>query len=242
MRLKHFLSLVFIPLVLFASWYDQKLEGWYYFEDPTVSENPKPESEEEAEEFIASESKKLKQLLALALVAPTQKNVENYIRSQRYWVQQSNTFAQNWGKTILEHPELADFLEVPTSSYGILAKRDLDLKKRKDLLKNLGQDHFLIFFFNGKDPASEKVLEVVQLFSSIHDWKYKAVSLDGIGLPDFKGFEPDKGISKRFNVAVAPSIFAVDTTNSRIYPVGVGFVTLSEIERNIETQMADVDQ
>lgn len=241
MRLKQILPLFFLPLHLIASWYDQKLEGWYYFEEQAFSEKPAPDDEEDAEEFIASESRKLKQLLSLALVVPTQENVENYIRAQRYWVQQSNAFAQNWGKTILEHPELADLLEVPTSSYGIHAKRDFDLQKRKHLLKSLGQEHFLIFFFNGKDPTAEKVFEVVQLFSSIHAWKYKAVSLDGVGLSQAEKFEIDKGISKHFNVAVSPAVYVVNATNNEVYPVGAGFVSLSEIERNIEIQMGEQD-
>lgn len=227
------LALCFFPLSLFGSWYNQKLEGWYYFEDPHHPQNITSLTPEEAESQLNHESHRLKQLLSLAILVPSPTNVENYMQAQRFWIQQSSRFAKMWGKTLLTSPELGEFLTTPTSSYGILAKRSHDLQKRQQLLHDLSHSYFLLFFFKGSDALASKALEAAQTFTSTHGWTLKAVSLDGIGLPLLPAFETDQGISHHFGVQLTPSFFIVDPTQNKAYPVGTGLIAVSEIEHNI---------
>lgn len=233
-----FLLVFIIPKIVFASWYDQKLEGWYYFEEKSSSEQHSL-TPQEADEVIAHESGKLKQLLSLALVLPSPENVENYINAQRMWIQQSNKFAQTWGKTLLEHPELGDFLTTPTSSYGILAKRSHDLQYRKELIQKLSKDYFLLFFFKGRDLFSQKMAEAVHLFASVNGWKHKAVSLDGVGIPQLAEYEIDQGISRHFGIQVSPCLYIVNPSENLAFPVGAGLISVSEIEENIESHFRE---
>ena len=99
--LKLALLFLFHSFIAYPSWYDQKLEGWYYFEDPSISRSEEKLTPEQADEVILVESRKLKQLLSLALVSPTPENVEHYIRAQRGWIQKSALFSQAWGKLLL---------------------------------------------------------------------------------------------------------------------------------------------
>ena len=223
-----------------ASWYDQKLEGWYYFQE-SESENPKekPSSLDEAEEILECEKLHLKKLLALALLTPTSENVEQYLREQNRWVNQSTQFADTWGKVLLEKPNLGDFLLNPTTNYGLLAKRDVDLEKRKALLHNLSKNSFLLFFFRGEDPFSEKAAEVANLFASLNHWTVKAISLDGYGTKNIANFEIDKGLSQNLGVDAAPSFFVVNPFENRVSPVGAGLISVSELEQNIEIQLSE---
>ncbi len=236
------LLMLTIPIQSFGSWYDQKLEGWYYFQDqkPTREEKTAPDTLEEADNYLATESRKLKQLLSFAIVSPTHENVEKYIRAQRHWMEQSGKFAHMWGKVILEHPDLSDLLTTPTSSFGVLTKRENDLNKRKELLQALSNDYFLLFFFKGADRYSQKATEVAQLFASTNNWKLKAVSLDNLGTPELHTFEVDKGISEHLNIQVTPSFYIVNPTENQVYPVGVGMISVSEIEENIEKQLKGI--
>jgi len=237
------LLLFLLPACVFgSSWYDQKLQGWYYFQEKEHAEEAPPERPEEAEERLAAESRYLHQLLSLAILTPTQENVETYIRAQKQWINQSNQFAQAWGKVLLHSPELSDLLATPTSSYGILAKRSLDLKNRKALLQTLSKDYFILLFFKGADPLSEKAAEVLLNFAEINGWKYKAVSLDGVGTPSLEEFEVDKGISKNLGASLAPSFFIVNPKEEKAYPVGAGLIAVSELEQNIETQTGDSNE
>lgn len=226
---------LFFPMCLFGSWYEQKLEGWYYFQDSQIEKDEIPPflTPEAAENSLAIESQKLKQLLSLAILSPTSENVEKYIQSQRRWIEQSGQFAKMWGKVLLEHPELSDLLATPTSSYGVLAKKEIDLEQRKGHLKSLSKDCFLLFFFKGADRYSQKAGEVAKLFATINGWKLKAVSLDNTGYSELSEFELDKGIGKYFNVNISPSFFVVNPTINQFYPVGVGMISVSELEENI---------
>ena len=125
-----------------------------------------PPTLDEAEEVLELEKRHLKKLLSFALLVPTPENVENYLEKQNRWVNQSAKFADTWGKVLLQKPNLGDFLINPTTNYGVLAKRDADLTKRKALLQKLSKTCFLLFFFRGKDPFSEKAAEIGNLFAS----------------------------------------------------------------------------
>ena len=237
-----FLLLLILPFFSLegSSWYEQKLQGWYYFEEQEEQgEKRKKEiSPEEAVLILEEKKKELAQQLSLALLVPTPTNVEKYIRLQKRFLNQSQLFAENWGKVLLENPALGDFLENPTTSYGILAKRALEQKNTADFLKQLSDRYFLLFFFKGKDPLAELVYEVAKLFSSLHGWQIKAVSLDGISLKGIPSIELDKGLSERIGVKETPSLFAVDPANKAIYPVGAGMLSVTEIEKNIQLQLA----
>lgn len=233
------LSTLFVYSAFASSWYDQKLEGWYYFEDPAKEKKENTQVNiDSAEDVLEGEKKLLKKLLALALLVPTSENVEAYIQTQRRWVAQSAKFADAWGKVLLEKPFLGDFMQNPTTGYGILAKREIDLKQRKALLQKLSETCFLLFFFKGKDPLSEKAAEVAQIFSEINNWQLKAVSLDGIGLKTLPEFEIDKGISDNLKIRAFPSFYAVCPQENKIYPIGAGLISVSDIEQNIEMQLS----
>lgn len=225
-----------------SSWYERKLEGWYYFEDQEQKIEEKAQlTPEQAEGILQAEKRNLAQLLALALIVPTTENVEQYMREQKKWIDQSGRFAGEWGKLILENPLMGEFFKNPTTSYGILAKRENDLQQRKNLLARLSKDHFLLFFFQGGDLFSRKAAEVVKLFAELNQWKVKAVSLDSLGLAEFPDFELDKGISAVIGVKASPSLFVVNPFENTVVPVGAGLVTVTDIEENIETQWKQGD-
>ena len=84
-----------LVLLASASWYDQKMEGWYYFEDAEKQQYITPE---EAEEAMSAEREYLKELLSLAVLVPTKENVANYVREQKRWSEQSSLFANTWAE------------------------------------------------------------------------------------------------------------------------------------------------
>ena len=108
-------------------------------------------------------------------------------------------------KVLLNKPIPGDFLENPTTSFGILSQRNCDTTKRKVVFSHLSIKNFLQFFFQRKDPFSEKVAEIVNMFASLNGWIIKEVSLDGKGVSSLLEFEVDKGISQNIGVEATPS-------------------------------------
>ena len=234
-------ALILLGASIFASnsWYDQKLEGWYYFEEKPAGNKDSQEklTPKAAQNIVESEKALLQQLLSLALVQPTEQNVQNYMQRQKAWIEQSGQFAATWGQVLLQNPLLGDFLTNPTTSYGIQAKKHLELETKKALLKTLSKDHFLVFFFKGSDYYSAQAARVVKLFADMNQWNVKAVSLDGVGVQEFPDFEIDKGLSQTFAVKAAPSMFVVDPYSDQAIPVGAGLISVSQLEEQIVAQI-----
>jgi hypothetical protein len=77
----------------------------------------------------------------------------------------------------------------------------------------------------------------VRLFAAVNGWEYKAVSLDAEGVSAFDAITLDRGISDLFEIRAVPSVFIVNPTEKKAYPVGAGLLAVSEIEQNIERQI-----
>ena len=219
------------------SWYDQKLEGWYYFEDSKQANQDQsdPITPQQAEETITSEKRFLKQLLSLALLRPTEENVQNYMKRQKLWIDQSSRFAGMWGTALLENPLLGVLLPNPTTSYGLQVKKKVDLEKRKALLSSLSDEHFLVLFYKGEDPFAEAAGEVARLFGDANGWNVKGISLDGKLLANLNS-EVDKGISHRFGVDTGNVFYVADPFAGRFVPVGAGLISVTQLEENIFSQ------
>ncbi|NNM43651.1 MAG: conjugal transfer protein TraF, partial [Chlamydiae bacterium] len=112
------LFISFFPFFAYSSWYEKKLEGWYYFEDLKEREENKNLTPEKAEKEIFVKAQKLNQLRSLAILVPSEHNVLQYLQAQKLLIDQSSHFASSWEKVLLSYPELGSFLETPTSSYG----------------------------------------------------------------------------------------------------------------------------
>ena len=241
------------------TWYDKKLEGWYYFEKgdakrQTQEKAPKPDvdfseidSPEVAEKVLQSEKKKLQQKLALALLSAKPEHVEAYMKAQSLWIKRSELFAVQWGQSLLQRPDLSTSLEVPTTSYGIQAKKAFEEKRRKMLCQKLGKDHFLILFFKGSDPYAYGAYKTARGFASLHGWQLRAVSLDGKGFQHGAearpNYEVDKGLGRHLSVEASPVFFIVKPGDSlestQAHPVGLGLISVSDLEKNIEIQLGD---
>lgn len=93
------------------TWYERKLEGWYYFQ-----ENAQPEEQgelipETAHEILEEEKQQLQQYLSLAVLDPTEAHVEQYLRAQKRWLDQSAHFASIWRDVHEAHPELGTIVQ-----------------------------------------------------------------------------------------------------------------------------------
>jgi len=241
--MKSLLFFLLCSLPLFPSspsWYGEKLQGWYYFEEALSQEKKdlKPTTPEEAIHFAKIEKKRLKALLALALMDPTEENIRNYLQRQKKWIDQSVIFSQAWTKSLMAHPLLGDHLENPTSSYGIKIRKAMEKAKKTAFLKKASDNHFLLFFFKGKEVFSQKAGEMLSLFAEEYGWQIKALSLDEEAISSFPQFECDQGMSQLIGVEVTPSFFAIDPQKNKIYPVGAGLLSLSQLEDLLFSQIS----
>ena len=170
-------------------WYEQKMQGWYYFEEEGEQKALTCDSEE-AQELLEEEKQRLNALLASAVLFPTPENVEQYKKEHDRWHAQSSQFANTWQE---------------------VEKRGVE----EDICQTLSDRYFLLFCFKGKDPISKTAAESAKAFCERHGWKLKALSLDGVGIEGID-YEIDQGMSVKLNVETAPSFYAIDPVEQHV--------------------------
>ena len=100
---------------------ERKLGSWFYCN----SEEAKRKAREQARpaspaipatERMAQITAKLDELKAHAILEPTSENIVSYIRFQREQLDRASTFADVWGRSIWQNPDLDYTLEWPVST------------------------------------------------------------------------------------------------------------------------------
>src|SRR5215211_345961 len=136
---------------LAGEWIERKAEGWAWYEDAhkktkqEIEATPMKEINSEmsipqlippsfsAAEKAAQIRKDVEEKLAQAVLEPTEENIENYMREQQKWINQSVRFSSTWAKVLLQQPNLDATNEFPVSQYGIQLYKQIEQDKRADL-------------------------------------------------------------------------------------------------------------
>jgi conjugal transfer pilus assembly protein TraF len=254
---------IFTHAQVAGGWLERKAEGWAWYEDmqkpeKKIRQENKPKLEEtkpeelflqvlpvspaplSAAERATKIRKDLEEKLAQAVLEPTEENVENYIREQQKWIDQSAHFSSTWAKVLLKQPELDATTEFPVSQYGIQLYKQLEQEKQAALMQKLNSHYGLFFFYEGKSKSSQAFSFVVQEFAKKYGWEVVAISKDGFLLEGFSDNHLDNGTIQTLGITVFPSLFLVNPQTADIRPISFGLVSLDRIERNIELQFSDL--
>ena len=245
---------IFSQLPLLGEWLEHKAEGWAWYEDIQKQKMEEPEETQgeqkpeislpivaplTASEKTAQIRKDLEEKLAQAVLEPTEENVENYMREQQKWINQSAKFSRTWTKVLLQQPELDATTEFPVTQYGIQLYKKIQQDKLTALMKQLNSEYGLFFFYEGKNKSSQAFSLVVQEFAKKYGWEVIAISKDGFLLEGFVDNHPDNGTIRTIGIEIFPSLFLVNPHTADIRPVSFGLVSLDRIESNIEFQFSE---
>lgn len=237
------LTLTFLFTNLFINathWLDRKAEGWAWYEDKKIVE---PEEKGEAlatpktaKEHLKKIKEELEEKLAISVINPTQENVKAYMELQQKWINQSAHFSQAWTQVLLGNPNLDSTIENPVSQYGIQIKKRMEQEKRKKLIESIAKKTGLFFFYEGGNPMSQAMSQVVSRFEKEYNWSTISISVDTIILPDRPQSRLDNGIATKMGVTLYPSLYLVSPVDATITPIAYGFLPMDQVENNIENQ------
>lgn len=219
------------------SYYENHETGWYWFDDPsTKTDSPKhsqavtkPTPGEKVDEV----KKTIKEALDQAIIEPTPQNVEKYITLQNQMSQRANQFANTWQEVLLKHPELNYSISHPTNNVALQVYHENESKKRNVVLEKFAQHSGLFFFYRSTCPYCKRFAPILRHFADVNHITIIAITMDGIALPEFPDSKHDNGQAEKFHVTVEPSLYAVDPSTQKAYPVAFGLTSESELQNNI---------
>lgn len=242
---KPLLMICFICAQTEAGWLDRKAEGWAWHEKKQKEESVQDEVSEpidskSSKEQIAEVKEKLEELLATALISPTEENIYAYMQLQYEWLEKSSNFSQMWAKTLLNSPQLnSSVTDRPTTQYGIQLHKHIKKSRMKELIQSLCQDHGLFLFYEGGSKISQALSMVLLEFSKQYNWEIVPISIDGIMLEAMPTSRIDNGLSHNLGITVFPAVFIINPMTKEATPIAYGLASLDQILQNISLQFED---
>ena len=218
------------------SYWLRNREGWFWYQDPPITPRPAAptarETDRRPRELVEFEAmqKRLEELKRIAVMNPTEAHMTAYMGYQRYVMDKSAVFADNWQRVVWKTPELDYSLKGrPTNSYAIDVYDSETRAKQNEAIRALAKTHGLFFFFRSDCPYCHKFAPVLKRFEQEYGLSVFAVSLDGGSLPDYPSALPDNGMAANLNVSVVPALFLAVPGSREITPIGYGLMAPTEL-------------
>lgn len=222
-----------LPTLSEARFFEQRAEGWHWYETKPIEEEDEQKQLATAEANISAMRKELERRLNLAIDNPTRDNITNYIRLQKQVTDKSQRFASNWMKVIYTTPELDESIKSPVNQSSIHVYHSLQQAEREQLIRNLAQEYGLFFFFKSSCKFCEAFAPTVKRFSDKYGFKVMAIAMDGGQLEGFT-ILPDNGMATKLGVTVAPAVIALNVRTRRLIPIAYGMISEADMETRIE--------
>ncbi len=212
--------------------------GWYWFEENINRDLSKQEDKTEkivqnkfdANEVMKELQKSIEEALNLAILMPTEGNIENYLRHQIKAFNLSQRFAENTKILQLKAPLLDYQIESPYHHHARIIKNQEDRKAAEQAVQELAMTHGLFFFFESHCPYCEVMAPNVLSFANKYGMHLIPVSIDGGVLKEFPEALKDNGMADTYNVTHLPALFAVNPKTEVVLKLANRVTSVTELE------------
>lgn len=202
-------------------------------EAPLVKPIPEVVKPPEIQEF-ANIQERLKELLQIAYVNPTDENIYNYIEYQNKISNKAAVFADKWQRVLWISPELDYSQRHPTASMAKAVNRKQIREKREFNLEHLKAQGYGIFFFYRSDcQYCHQMSYPLKLLGERSKLDVMSISVDGVIVDKFPNSVVDNGQAAKLGVTQTPTVMLINTETKDIQPISTGWVSLQELEKRI---------
>lgn len=227
-------------------YYERREDGWFWYRDPRAPaptvEAPSaahvapesPPAPTDPRELIQRQRDRLETLLAAAVLQPTARNVEAYMRANAELMQQSSDFADQWQRVLWNSPELDRNLVSPTGQ-AALVRAEVETEQQDRILTVAAQEYGLVFFFRGSCPYCHQFAPVLKNFVRRYGFSVIDVSLDGGTLPEFPN--PRRNFlaasAMQAEEKGVPAVYVINPRTKQIVPAAFGSMGFTELAQRI---------
>lgn len=230
-----------------TSFFKDHARGWFWYEDPDIDTLEGPQKEEKettslltpiekpktAMERLNDVKEHLAELKAKAILEPTPGHVKAYQEMQMNVVNQSEAFSKAWMMNVYMNPFLDENISNPSAQGARFVVYENERKNTDKIITGLKETYGLFYFYSGSCAYCKAFAPIVKQFADKYGWDVMAISLDGAPSDVFSNWQPDNGISQKWNVQTVPAVFAVNPLNNDVIPVAHGFTAIDAMEKRI---------
>ena len=215
---------------------ERKLGTWFYCDTPKPEE-PKaaPVASIPAATRLAAIGKELEELKAKAILEPTPANVTAYALYQREQLDRASTFADVWGRSVWQNPDLDYTLQRPINTLGKRAWIDQRASDVNGVMQGLSQRYGLFYFYSASCGACEVFSPVVKSLSDQYAMSVLPVSMDGGPNSAFPNYVTNTGQYERMGLSggQVPALVLFDSVTKQPIPIGYGVMSADEVMQRI---------
>jgi conjugal transfer pilus assembly protein TraF len=240
--LYHFILLLQFHTLLANSLHCNTLSGWYFYCDSKEAKKEESETqvEDNNDEFYEAKLKEVQRNLeikkAKMIINPSEENVKEYIIYQNMVTNMASNVTDMWQRVVWQNPSLDYTVNKPVSKIGKEAYLDERKKQKRQTLEAVSKKYGLFFAFRSDCAFCHRFSPVVKMLEE-RGFNVVLISMDGGYLPDFskKQTKMNNGEFAKLGISidVVPALFLFDGTNSKIIPIGFGFMAFDEVEERI---------
>jgi conjugal transfer pilus assembly protein TraF len=217
---------------------EDRERGWYWFEEHTLQDNNLDEKNPnlainkgfDANKEMEKLQKSIKLALNLAILVPTESNIQNYLYYQIKAFNMSQRFTEAAKVLQVKYPALDYQIEAPYNHNARIIKNQEDRKIAENSMKQLAGTHGLFFFFDSVCPYCIVMAPIVVNFANKHGMHLIPVSVGGGVLKEFPNAVPDNGIATAYGVTHLPALFAVDPKTNNVLKLSNRVTSVTELE------------
>jgi conjugal transfer pilus assembly protein TraF len=217
----------------------RKLGSWFYCDPDKAREAATSAAAPRvpAAKQLAAISEQLEELKARAILQPTSENLASYMRFQREQLDRASTFADVWGRTVWQNPDLDYTLERPINSLGKQTWMADRKAAKATTMQELSQRYGVFYFYSSGCSACRVFAPIVRSISDQYGLEVLAVSMDGGGNDVFPRYAVNTGQYERMGLTgnQVPALVLFDTLTKKPIPIGYGLMAADEVMDRIFT-------
>lgn len=211
--------------------------GWHWYDDPkeVKQENKKPiiATATDPDAVVSQAKQKINTALNTVIANPTVENIEKYLVLQEAMGARAEYISNLWKQALLKRPDLDYSLQFPTNNVALQVYHEKESGEKDASIVAFSKQTGLFFFYKSTCPYCQRFAPILKNFAARYGLTIIPVTMDGIPLPEFPDSRSDNGQSRKFNVTVTPSLFAVNPYTQKAYPVAYGLTSETELRDNI---------
>ena len=197
---------------------------------PAQASQPLPQRIEIADIKTTEQMRvELKRREDLAIMDPSKEKLTDYLQLWQVVQDKGSTFADSWRRVVWQTPELDYALKRPSNNLAIRTFNTTADALQEAQLRALAADHGLIFFFKSDCPYCHTMAPAVRMMAERFGIEVLAVSIDGVGLPDFPHPQDGRSKAAAWGVQRVPALFMGSKVTGDHVALGFGVMALSEI-------------
>lgn len=227
-----------------TKFYEDRSQGWHWYETLIDSEQPLEEKNashvtpEQALNELNTLQKELEGAKALAVMYPSTQHIEQYIALHNTVLEKASLFSSQWQQVIWQTPELDFSIDKPTDNSARHLYYDLEKTVDRRIIQSFVDEYGLFFFFRSSCPYCHEFAPILKNLEIQYGIAVMAISLDGGTLPEYMNAVSDNGLAQQLGVEVVPALYALHPQSQQVIPLSFGFVSEAELMRRISTLAA----